>query len=44
MYPPADKVILSFCSFPIELHLEGLKEDELSLPEPISICEYVEAS
>ncbi|MGG6268622.1 type II toxin-antitoxin system HicB family antitoxin [Leptolyngbya sp. AN03gr2] len=26
----------------IEFHLEGLKEDGLPVPEPISICEYVE--
>lgn len=28
----------------IVFHPEGLKEDGLSVPEPISICEYVEAS
>lgn len=27
----------------IVFHLEGLREDGLSIPEPISICEYVEA-
>ncbi|MBD2081672.1 type II toxin-antitoxin system HicB family antitoxin [Leptolyngbya sp. FACHB-17] len=27
----------------IDFHLEGLREDGLSIPEPISICEYVEA-
>lgn len=27
----------------IRLHLQGLKEDGLSIPEPTSICEYVEA-
>jgi predicted RNase H-like HicB family nuclease len=27
----------------IEFHLEGLEEDGWSIPEPISICEYVEA-
>ncbi|GAP93948.1 type II toxin-antitoxin system HicB family antitoxin [Leptolyngbya sp. NIES-2104] len=26
----------------IEFHLEGLIEDGLSVPEPISTCEYVE--
>ncbi len=26
----------------IEFHLEGLKEDGCSIPEPISICEYAE--
>lgn len=26
----------------IEFHLEGLKEEGLSVPEPISIYEYVE--
>ncbi|MBI5411007.1 MAG: type II toxin-antitoxin system HicB family antitoxin [Nitrospirae bacterium] len=27
----------------IELHLEGLKEDNLPVPEPTTRCEYVEA-
>ena len=27
----------------IVFHLEGLREDGLLIPEPISICEYVEA-
>jgi predicted RNase H-like HicB family nuclease len=27
----------------IAFHLEGLKEDGSSIPEPVSICEYVEA-
>ncbi len=27
----------------IRLHLDGLREDGLSIPEPTSICEYVEA-
>jgi predicted RNase H-like HicB family nuclease len=27
----------------IRLHLEGLRQDGLSVPEPSSICEYVEA-
>jgi predicted RNase H-like HicB family nuclease len=27
----------------IRLHLEGLRQDGLSAPEPSSICEYVEA-
>jgi predicted RNase H-like HicB family nuclease len=27
----------------VEFHLEGLREDGSSVPEPISICEYVEA-
>jgi predicted RNase H-like HicB family nuclease len=26
----------------IGFHLEGLREDGFSVPEPISICEYVE--
>jgi predicted RNase H-like HicB family nuclease len=26
----------------IEFHLEGIQEDGLSIPESISICEYVE--
>lgn len=28
----------------ILFHLEGLQEDGFPLPEPVSICEYVEAS
>jgi len=28
----------------IGFHLEGLREDGLSIPEPISISEYVEVS
>ena len=27
----------------IRLHLEGLRQDGLTVPEPSSICEYVEA-
>jgi predicted RNase H-like HicB family nuclease len=27
----------------ITFHLEGMEEDGSSIPEPISICEYVEA-
>ncbi|PSB42965.1 hypothetical protein C7B67_24510 [filamentous cyanobacterium Phorm 6] len=27
----------------IEFHLEGLREDGLSIPEPTTLCEYVEA-
>ncbi|KGF71708.1 hypothetical protein DO97_16190 [Neosynechococcus sphagnicola sy1] len=27
----------------IAFHLEGLQEDGESIPEPVSICEYVEA-
>jgi len=27
----------------IQFHIEGLREDGLSIPEPTSICEYVEA-
>jgi predicted RNase H-like HicB family nuclease len=26
----------------IEFHLEGIQEDSLTVPESISICEYVE--
>lgn len=25
-------------------HLEGLRDDEFEIPQPISICDYVEAS
>lgn len=28
----------------IEFHLEGLREEGLSIPEPTTLCEYVEAS
>jgi predicted RNase H-like HicB family nuclease len=28
----------------IDFHLEGLKQDGYLVPEPVSICEYVEAS
>ncbi|MEG5046823.1 hypothetical protein [Microcoleus sp. B4-C1] len=27
----------------IEFHLEGLREEGLSIPEPTTLCEYVEA-
>ena len=27
----------------IAFHLEGLQEDGFTIPEPVSICEYVEA-
>jgi len=27
----------------IRFHLEGLREDGLPIPEPTSLCEYVEA-
>jgi len=27
----------------IQFHIEGLREDGLSIPGPTSICEYVEA-
>lgn len=27
----------------IRFHLDGLREDDLPIPEPTSICEYVEA-
>jgi predicted RNase H-like HicB family nuclease len=27
----------------IEFHLEGLREEGLPIPEPTTICEYVEA-
>lgn len=27
----------------IRFHIEGLKEDGLTIPEPISIAEYIEA-
>lgn len=28
----------------ITFHLEGLREEGLSIPEPTTLCEYVEAS
>ncbi len=28
----------------ISFHIEGLQEDGLAIPEPVSICDYVEAS
>lgn len=28
----------------VELHLRGLREDGLSIPEPVSLVEYVEAA
>ena len=28
----------------IVFHLEGLREEGLSIPEPTTLCEYVEAS
>jgi predicted RNase H-like HicB family nuclease len=28
----------------IAFHLEGLREDNLPIPEPTTLCEYVEAS
>lgn len=28
----------------IDFHLEGLKQDGFSVPQPVSICEYIEAS
>ena len=28
----------------ISFHLEGLREEGLSVPEPTTLCEYVEAS
>jgi predicted RNase H-like HicB family nuclease len=28
----------------IELHLRGLREDGLAIPEPTSLAEYVEAA
>jgi predicted RNase H-like HicB family nuclease len=28
----------------VDFHLEGLREDGEAVPEPSSICEYVEAS
>ena len=28
----------------INFHLEGLREEGLSIPEPTTLCEYVEAS
>lgn len=27
----------------IQFHIEGLKEDGLSVPEPSALCEYIEA-
>lgn len=27
----------------IQFHLDGLREDDLEIPEPSSLCEYVEA-
>jgi predicted RNase H-like HicB family nuclease len=27
----------------IELHIEGLREDKLPIPEPTTRCEYIEA-
>ncbi len=27
----------------IQFHLDGLREDGLAIPEPSSLCEYVEA-
>ncbi|TXT37763.1 MAG: hypothetical protein FD138_562 [Planctomycetota bacterium] len=27
----------------IQFHLDGLREDGLTIPEPSSLCEYVEA-
>ncbi len=27
----------------IRFHLDGLREDGLAIPEPTSVCEYVEA-
>jgi predicted RNase H-like HicB family nuclease len=28
----------------IQFHLEGLREDGLTIPEPSAICEYVDAN
>ena len=28
----------------VEFHIEGLREDGLPVPEPTTLCEYVEAS
>lgn len=28
----------------ISFHIEGLQEDGIPIPEPVSTCEYVEAS
>ncbi|BAY81400.1 hypothetical protein NIES267_08760 [Calothrix parasitica NIES-267] len=28
----------------IDFHLQGLREEGLSIPEPTTLCEYVEAS
>jgi predicted RNase H-like HicB family nuclease len=27
----------------IQFHLEGLREDGLPIPEPVTVCEYVDA-
>lgn len=27
----------------IQFHIEGLKQDRLPIPEPTTVCEYVEA-
>lgn len=27
----------------IQLHIQGLREDGIAIPEPTSICEYVDA-
>jgi predicted RNase H-like HicB family nuclease len=27
----------------IQFHIEGMREDGLSIPEPTSLCEYIEA-
>ena len=28
----------------VDFHIEGLKEDGVPVPEPTSVCDYVEAS
>jgi len=28
---------------PIRFHLDGLKEDDLPVPKPAAVCEYIEA-
>lgn len=28
----------------IELHLEGMREDGIPIPEPTTLCDYVEAA
>jgi predicted RNase H-like HicB family nuclease len=28
----------------VDFHIEGLKEDGIPVPEPTSVCDYVEAS